>query len=107
MKFVLITGMSGTGKTSTTLELQAQGYKAIDLDSDAFSIWIDAESNLEYSDNEVKPGRDWVWNEERVRDLVATQGNGLTFMSGCASNMSKFYPDFDYIILLTAPESII
>jgi dephospho-CoA kinase len=39
MKRVLITGMSGTGKSTVILELAARGYKAVDLDSDEFSEW--------------------------------------------------------------------
>lgn len=109
MKTILITGMSGTGKSTVILDLQTLGHKAFDLDSDAFSIWVDAEEDPDDSDNEVAPGKDWVWHEQRVRELLSahTQGTEPLFVSGCASNMRKFYPDFDHIILLTAPASTI
>ncbi|MBN9385496.1 MAG: AAA family ATPase [Chitinophagaceae bacterium] len=104
---VLITGMSGTGKSTVILDLQSRGYKAIDLDNDTFSIWVDAEADPTYPDNEVSPGKDWVWNEPRVHELLAIRDTELLFVSGCASNMSKFYPSFQHIILLTAPASTI
>lgn len=107
MKTILITGMSGTGKSTVILNLQARGYKAIDLDSDAFSIWVDAEPDPADPDNEVQPGKDWVWDEKRVHELLDTRDVEYLFVSGCASNMSKFYQKLDHIILLTAPASTI
>ncbi|HEY8968688.1 MAG TPA: AAA family ATPase [Puia sp.] len=107
MKTILITGMSGVGKTTTILELQVMGYKTADLDCDPYSVWVDAESDPEHADNEVKPGKDWVWDEPRIRELLAMQEDELLFVSGCASNMSKFYSNFASIILLTAPEPVI
>jgi dephospho-CoA kinase len=99
--------MSATGKSTLILDLLSQGYKAIDLDTSAFSIWVDAEVDPVFPNNEVKPGKDWIWNENRVYELLAIQDTEVLFVSGCASNMSKFYPNFDYKILLTAPESTI
>lgn len=103
MKTILITGMSGTGKSTVVTDLQSLGYKAVDLDCDPFSVWVDAEEDPAYPDNEVAPGKDWVWHEERVRELLAAQDTELLFVSGCASNMSKFYPSFEHVVLLTAP----
>ncbi|WP_220198842.1 hypothetical protein [Ktedonospora formicarum] len=39
MKRILLTGMSGTGKSAIICELAARGYKAVDVDSDEFSQW--------------------------------------------------------------------
>ena len=36
MKQVLITGMSGTGKSTVVRALAARGYRAIDLDCDHY-----------------------------------------------------------------------
>jgi len=43
MKRVLITGMSGTGKSSVIEELAARGHRAYDLDTPEWSRWIDAD----------------------------------------------------------------
>ncbi|WP_343306790.1 AAA family ATPase [Chitinophaga niabensis] len=101
MKITLITGMSATGKSTVIRDLVSRGHKAIDLDTEAFSVWVDATGD----DDEVKPGKDWVWNEPRVLELL--QHKEPLFVSGCASNMAKFYPYFDHIILLTAPDAVI
>jgi dephospho-CoA kinase len=42
MKRILITGMSGTGKSAVIVELMRRGYRAIDLDTPEWSHWIDA-----------------------------------------------------------------
>jgi len=41
MKRLLLTGMSGSGKSTLTSALAARGYKAIDLDCDTFSEWVE------------------------------------------------------------------
>jgi hypothetical protein len=38
--------------------------------------------------------------------LLATEAGDVLFVSGCASNQVKFYPRFDYIILLSAPRDV-
>jgi len=107
MAKVLITGMSGTGKTTIVLELSCRGYRAVDLDSDAYSMWITATPDPDDPDNEVKPGLDWVWREDRVRALLSLHDDGTLFVSGCASNMSPFIANFDLVVLLTAPDAVI
>lgn len=43
MKRVLITGMSGSGKSRVIEELIARGYRAHDLDTAEWSEWVEAE----------------------------------------------------------------
>ena len=97
---VLITGMSGTGKTAVIHELQARGFAAIDLDTPDWSHWVDAAlaDGLMPAD-----GKDWVWQEDRVRVLLSAPQDGLLFISGCAENMHRLYPLIDRVILLSAP----
>jgi shikimate kinase len=42
-----------------------------------------------------------------VKRLLATEDADVLFISGCAANMVKFYPQFDHIVLLTAPAALI
>src|ERR671923_890484 len=81
MKRVLITGMSGTGKSSVIQELAARGYRAYDLDTPEWSEWIDTDPS-----DSLTParGKDWVWREERVRALLSQPGDGTLFIGGCA-----------------------
>lgn len=97
--------MSGTGKSTLIGELANLGYKAVDLDASEWSEWIEVEflGDPTSGDSPVEPGRDWVWREDRVRDLLSIEDADVLFVSGCAANMRKFYSQFDHIVLLTAP----
>lgn len=100
MKRVLITGMSGTGKSVVIQELASRGYSAHDLDTPEWSEWIDTAPS-----DGLTPvqGKDWVWREDRVRELLSGTEEGTLFVSGCAENMKRLFPLIDYIILLSAP----
>lgn len=100
MKRVLITGMSGTGKSAVIQELTARGYQAHDLDTPEWSEWIDIDPSDALTPSQ---GRDWVWREGRVRALLSESGGGKLFISGCAENMGQFFSLIDIVILLSAP----
>lgn len=98
--------MSGTGKSTVAGELAARGYKAVDVDCDAFSEWVEVSGDSSPG-TPVEPGRDWVWREDRVQDLLATEDAEVLFLSGCAENMGKFLPQFEHVVLLSAPADVI
>lgn len=104
MKRVLITGMSGTGKSAAIRELAARGYQAHDLDTPEWSEWIEADPGDALTPAQ---GKDWVWQEDRVRTLLSRQGDGVLFISGCAGNMERLFPLIDAVILLSAPVATI
>ena len=104
MKRVLITGMSGTGKTSVIQELAARGYQAYDLDTPEWSEWIDADPPDVLTPSQ---GKDWVWREDRVHALLSAPGDGKLFISGCAENMAQLFALIDAVILLSAPVATI
>ncbi|HEY3375893.1 MAG TPA: AAA family ATPase [Armatimonadota bacterium] len=107
MQRVLLTGMSGTGKSSVICALAARGYKAIDADTDEWSHWVDYVATPGEVASPVEPERDWVWREDRLQQLLALEDADILFVSGCAENMAQFYPQFDHIVLLSAPASVI
>jgi shikimate kinase len=88
---VLLTGMSGTGKSTLVRELRTRGYEAYDADDDGFS----------------KPRQDgrWGWRIESVADLLDRSGDGLLFFAGCSEEQAELR--FDYRVLLTAPEQVL
>ncbi|MFB9993681.1 AAA family ATPase [Deinococcus oregonensis] len=96
MKRILITGMSGTGKSSVIEALAARGFAAIDTDSDEWCEW-----HTDIEGGTAEP--DWVWRADRIGDLLSDARTPALFVSGCKSNQGQFYPYFDQIVLLSAP----
>ena len=97
MSKVLVTGMSGTGK-STVLELLGQrGHRVVDTDSDEWSHWVTAADG----------SADWIWREDAISNLLVGHDHGQLFVAGCKTNQGKFYPQFDHIVLLSAPAEVL
>jgi dephospho-CoA kinase len=92
VKRVLITGMSGTGKSSLIASLSALGYKAVDTDDG----WC-----------EPQPDGRQRWREDAIQELLATEDTGVLFVAGCEENQVKFHHWFDHIILLSAPAEVL
>jgi dephospho-CoA kinase len=88
VKRVLLTGMSGTGKSSVVGELVARGYKAIDTDDG----WC-----------EVQPDGRLLWREDAIQELLGTDDADVLFVAGCEQNQVRFHQEFDHIVLLSAP----
>jgi dephospho-CoA kinase len=106
VKRILLTGMSGSGKSTLIGELSARGFKAVDLDTIEFSVWVDVlPGTSKYP--LPKPGQDWVWREDRVQQLLTSEDAEVLFVSGCAENMGKFLSQFDNIVLLSASPDVI
>jgi dephospho-CoA kinase len=103
--------MSGTGKSTLIRVLAARGYKAVDLDTDEWSEWVPTSEGdtigSPADEASVWRNRDWVWREDRVAPLLATEDADILFVSGTASNQGKFHPHFDHIILLSAPTRVL
>ena len=94
MRRVLITGMSGTGKSTALVELAKRGFRAVDTDSPEWSQWVPA-------------AEEWLWREDRIAALLAEDGDRALYVSGCMSNQGKFYDRFDAVVLLSAPAEVI
>ena len=94
MANVLVTGMSGTGKSTALDELGRRGFRVVDTDSPAWSEWIPAAG-------------EWLWREDRIAELLASREDDVLFVSGCMSNQGKFYDRFDAVVLLSAPLEVI
>jgi shikimate kinase len=90
--------MSGTGKSTVIAELAARGFKAVDTDYGDWHEWVDVG---------WEGKRDWVWREDRIQQLLSTEDADVLFVSGCASNQGKFYPQLDHVVLLSAPVEVL
>jgi deoxyadenosine/deoxycytidine kinase len=84
MSIVYITGLSGTGKSSTINSIRSKGYLAFDID-EGYTI----DSSLEGT----------IIDEYKLENLIKKYQNQDVFISGCYENQGKFYPNFDLVIL--------
>jgi hypothetical protein len=83
MRRILITRMSGTGKSSVISALSLQGYKAIDTD------WNPDWETPPGPDDPNADGPGWLWREEQIGELLATEDVDVLFVSACVPNQSK------------------
>jgi dephospho-CoA kinase len=94
MRRVLVTGMSGTGKSSALAELRRRGFETVDTDEPGWSEWSDEEDG-------------YRWREERMAELLAREREAPLIVSGTVSNQGRFYRDFDAVVLLSAPAEVL
>jgi broad-specificity NMP kinase len=91
---VLVTGMSGAGKSTALAELRRRGFEVVDTDEPGWTEWSDEDGG-------------YVWREERIADLLSGDREAPLYVSGTVSNQGRFYPQFDAVVLLSAPADVL
>lgn len=84
---VLITGMSGTGKSTVLAELARRGLRTVDTDYDG---WV------------LSGG---TWDERRMSTLLESETPVI--VSGTVENQAQYYDRFSAVVLLIAPVKVL
>lgn len=88
---VLVTGMSGTGKSTVAAELRRRGRAAFDADADGFTA--------------PAAGGSWAWRVDEIARLLADAGDSLVFFAGCSDEQARLH--WDLQVVLTVPEAVL
>ncbi|WP_078307172.1 MULTISPECIES: AAA family ATPase [unclassified Mycobacterium] len=83
MARVLVTGMSGTGKTTLLEELARRGFSTVDTDDDGWTL------------------ADGSWDAARMTALLERCPDVI--VSGTVDNQVDFYDKFGHVVLLSVP----
>jgi dephospho-CoA kinase len=95
---ILVTGMSGTGKSSVLAELARRGVDVVDLDDRGWSVEVPTADGS---------GLEQLWHEPRVEELLSAYDGRPLVLGGCASNQARFYDRFTAVVLLSAPVEVL
>ena len=75
---ILVTGMSGTGKSTVLAELARRGFETVETDVGPWSRWSDEADG-------------YVWDEQQVEELLQRERRTTLFVSGTVSNQGRLY----------------
>lgn len=76
MAKVLVTGMSGTGKSTAVQILGEHGHRVVDTDTDEWSHWVTLPDG----------SSDWVWREDAIIELLSNHQRGSLVSSWPAAS---------------------
>jgi adenylate kinase family enzyme len=107
VKNYLIEGVSGSGKTTVAEELQRRGYHVIHGDRELSYRGnpetgepLDELARESVTDSLAWQHKNWIWNVDKVKSLVADQRCAISFFCGGSRNLHHFIDLFDEIFVL-------
>lgn len=89
---ILVTGMSGVGKSTALAELARRGFATVDTDA---GPWIHT------------AGGEPLWREPLIDALLLRSRDTPLFVAGTVANQGRFYARFDAVVLLSAPTNVV
>ncbi|MFP3713676.1 AAA family ATPase [Puerhibacterium sp. TATVAM-FAB25] len=111
-RVVLLTGMSGAGKSTALRALAERGHRTVDLDHGGYTRLL--------RDPATPIGWSQEWDLERVAALLdghrgggpageraAAPASRALFVAGTVVNQARLYDRFDAVVLLTAPADLL
>ena len=87
---VLLTGMSGVGKSTVVAELRRRGVLAYDADGGL---------------SEPREDGRWGWRLDAVEALLAAHADDVVFFAGCSEEQALI--EWDVRVLLSVPEDVL
>lgn len=93
---MLVTGMSGSGKSTALAGLSRRGHRVVDTDEPGWIV-----------EAHTAGGPEPVWDLEQIKTLIDGHQTGCLFIAGCVANQGLVYDRFDAVVLLSAPADVI
>jgi adenylate kinase family enzyme len=97
---ILITGLSGSGKSSVGKELIKRGYSVVEADTDhGISSWVDIKTKVKvphkppYTKQWLKQHQ-WLWDSAAINKLLR-ENKGILFIEGGSHNFNDYLDLFD------------
>jgi energy-coupling factor transporter ATP-binding protein EcfA2 len=109
MSAVLITGMSGAGKSTIAEMLARRGLTSIDADNDPLPARsVDSDGNvvedLSVPDFAWLARHSWEWNPARLDELIQAAAPATLYVCGGAANQLELAGRFTQVFLLEMDE---
>lgn len=110
MKRFYITGVSGTGKSTTGEALQKRGFHVIDIDDHVYNLckWVhkntgEIAQTHSSTDNQFFKNHKRICDREKLIELM--NDKQIVFVVGLTDNQSEILDLFDKIFLLSCDEN--
>jgi broad-specificity NMP kinase len=93
---VLVTGMSGTGKSTVLAELKRRGHRVVDTDDPGWIV-----------ETQTAAGLEPIWDLDQIKALIDGHLTDWLFIAGCVANQGAVYDRVDAVALLSVPVEVI
>lgn len=103
VKNILVTGVSGSGKSTVAEMLQKRGHHVVDMDYELCTmLYRDTKEPVmtEFQNHDLAwvKSVEWICDKNKLKALLAKPGR--IFCCGAATNIEEFLPLFDIVVLL-------
>jgi len=113
MQKILITGVSGSGKSTVCKELKKLGYEAYGIEDipGMFDMYHKGTKRVFENYSNKNPehikNAEWLCDVDKLKQLLDSQKSKFSFYCGIASNMDDILPLFDKVFVLQPDSEIL